>query len=396
MRSQDCQPIFFSPMLQMWVVTRYQDAVAILKNPLHFSSSLAYDSRVGYLHLTDQARATIESVLPLSTPNLANADPPDHTRLRNAFERAFLPSAIARFEPVIRDLADRLIDDFVDCGEADIIEQFVAELPIHAISCLIGIPETEIAQVKYWHRDWTKLVLKMAPAEQQPALAQSLAEFHAYLLQLVEARKAAPQRDLTSALIQEMDFGRADMTVLELVNILTQLIAAGTETTTSALGTCLYRLLQNPAYWQTIASSTKLTASAIEEALRCNESLQGLLRVTTEDTEVGGIKISRGTRLYIMNTAANRDATIFSNADGFDPHREKLSQHIAFGVGIHRCLGASLARLEMRVSIERLGARLPSLEIVPHGVEVISSPVVKSLKRLRVRWTSVAELANGK
>jgi len=373
----------------MWVVTRYEDAVTILKDPARFSSSLAYDDAAGFLRLTDQARQALESVLPLSTLNLANADPPNHGRLRNVLETAFGPGAIVRFEPTIRDIADQLIDGFVNEGEVDIIDKFAAELPIRAITRMIGVPETDLVQVKQWHLDWSTLFLNAVPDERQLSLAKSVAALHRYLAFLTESRRSKPAADLTSLMVREIDSGRSGITFPELVSILSQLIAAGTQTTTSAIGTCLYRLLQHPTYWESVTSSPELRAKAVEEALRCNQSLRGILRVATETTQVGGINIARGTRLYVLSGAANRDEAIFTHADVFDPRRDSLRRHLAFGVGIHRCLGTALARLEMCVSLERLNARLPELELTPYGADVISSPMLKTLGRLPVRWRSI-------
>jgi cytochrome P450 len=374
-------------MLDMWVVTRYRDAVDVLKDPGTFSSALAYGDAASFLALTPEARARLDSVVPLSTLHLASADPPDHARLRTVLEKLFSRSAMSRFEPAVAAIADLLIDEFAGQKEADIIRQFAAELPIRSIARLIGVPDDDIPQLKQWYFDWTALALTTTQAERQLPLAGALAEFHDYLLKLVESRRSSPREDLTSQLVREIGARRAVMTEVELVNILSQLIAAGTETTMFAIGTCLYRLLRVSGQWGRVGSlGTRV--QVVEEALRCNQALRGLMRIATCDTEVGGVPVAAGTRLYVMNSVANRDSAVFADADRFDPDRlrPEVKRHIAFGIGIHRCLGAALARLEIQVSLERLGARLPDLALVPGGVEVMVSPVVRSLTSMHVRW----------
>jgi cytochrome P450 len=389
MRAKDCRPIFHSPTLNMWVVTRYRDVVDVLKDPRTFSSALAYGDATSFLALTPEARARFESVVPMSTLHLASADPPEHARLRKVLEKLFSSSAMSQFKPAVALIADRLIDEFAGQKEkeVDIVRQFVAELPIRSIARLIGVPNDDIPQLKQWYLDWTALALTTTQPERQLPLAGAVAEFHDYLIKLVESRRWSPQDDLTSQLVREIAARRAAITELELVNILSQLIAAGTETTMFAIGTCLWRLLCDPSQWGRV-HSLEARPHVVEEALRCNQALRGLMRIATSDTTVGGVPVAAGARLYVMNSAANRDSAVFADPDRFDPDRPRLEvkRHIAFGIGIHRCLGAPLARLEMQVSLERLGARLPNLALVPDGVEVMISPVVRSLKAMRVRW----------
>lgn len=380
-------PAFFAPAMGSWVVTRYADVVAVLSDPGRFSSALAYETAAGFLGLSDEAERAMSSVVPVDTPHMAAADPPDHTRLRAPLAKSFAVHGVARYESGIRTIADTLIDGFVDRGEADLVPRFTARLPLLSILYAFGVPGRDMAQIQRWYADWVRLTLTRTTAAQQLACAANLVAFQSYLAELVSRRRKAPETDLISQLVEAADGNDAPFTEAELVNMLCQVIAAGTETTTFTLNTCLFVLLRSPGRWSELVADQRRIPVVVEEGLRFNQSMRGVLRVTTEDVNVGGVKIPAGSRLYMMQTAANRDPAMFEEPETFSPGRDLQRRHVAFGYGIHHCLGAPLARLELKIALQRLTARFPGLRLADdHQLSYSRSEVVASIDSLKVVW----------
>lgn len=383
-RAQSVRPPFFNSKLGMWVVSSYRDVLAVLQDPSGFSSAQAYADMAGFLGLAPEAVAAIEEVLPLSTLHPANSDPPEHLRLRSSVERAFSVRNIKRLEPIVHEITDSLIDGFVADGRVDLMKRFVAQLPALSILRFIGVPAEDADRVKVWYRDWARLVLTPAAASEQVILARSLSDFHRYLAELLARRRRNPQQDLLS----DLAVGKADLSDAEIINLASQLIAAGTETTMFALGICFLRLLHDRQKWRAIVESPVSIPAVVEEALRCNQAQRGLLRIATHEATLAGVNIPAGARIYVLHTAANRDPDIFEKPELFDPERLELKRHVAFGRGIHTCLGAALARLEMRVALTKASVRIPDLALSStHALGVMKSPLVTTIERLWVEWT---------
>jgi cytochrome P450 len=379
--------VFFSPVLGMWVVSRYDEVVAALKEPQIFSSAQLYADGASFVQMAPEAERIAGSVVPLSTPHMAAADPPVHTRLRRSVRQSFTPRRLASFEPHIRKAVDGLIDQFVDDGQVDIAARYTIPLPVLSVLLFIGVAEEDVPQIQRWYADWTMLMLSRATAEKQVEYSRSLEAFHGYLMELITKRRANPREDLASDLVRAVDEGEAELTPEELVNLLSQLIGAGSQTTTDSLNTALCLLLGERQQWEMIRKEPAQIPNVVEESLRCTRALRGPMRATTEQVELGGVSIPKGARVYLMHTVANRDAKEFQNPDTFDPERSDLHQHIAFGHGIHRCLGEWLARLEMKVALEALSARIPDMRLVPgQDLSVRESAVVRSLMRLLAEW----------
>ena len=383
------QTVFFQPSLDMWVVTRYEDVTAALKDHERFSSALCYDTETAFnfLEITPEARAIIDSVIPSTTLQMAGADQPDHARLRNSVSKAFRPRRIEQLEVRVQRISDRLVDRFVNDGQVDLVEQFTYPLPVLSILSLIGIPEQDTEQIKSWCADWTALMFNKLPPDQQITCAYSLRAFHQYLIDLIALRRKEPQEDLTSDVVQAIDAGETELSLAETVNLLCHLIGAGHETTVNQLNTCLYHLLRNRSSWLKIQNNPEVIPDIAEEILRLDPALRGPLRVTTEAVTLDGVTIPKGARVYLLLASANRDKEKFSHPEAFDPARKDLHRHITFGYGIHHCLGAPLARLEIRIALHVLSQRLPGLRLVPdQELKYKQSAVVKSLTQLLVEW----------
>ncbi|SRR5216683_3337829 len=383
-------PPFYSPVLQAWVVTGYADALGILRSPERFSSARVYGTASSFLSLAPDAQEIVDATVPLATLHMAASDPPDHTRLRRTMANAFTPQRIAAAQPRIRDLADGLIDGLAHGDHGDLVSQFAAQLALLSILSVIGVPRGGAGQVKEWFDSWGRLTLTEVPVEEQLQRAQDVDRLHGYLRDLVEQRHEEPRDDVASLLANVSRLGPEGVSLVEQVNMLAQLIAAGTHTTAYSLSTCLYRLLRNRRLWENVLDNPSTISGVVEEALRCNRSVRGLMRAAMEDAVVGGVNILGGSHLYLVLSEANRDPSVFADPDAFHPHRSDMGKHVTFGHGIHYCLGAPLARLEMKVALEALTTRLPSLRLHPaERVKTIRNGVVTALTQLPVEWDGV-------
>lgn len=382
-QARQSEPIFFSPMLNAWVLTRYDDIKTVLKDPEHFSSLGTMEAIADYAPATLVILGASKSIL---NHVIVNVDPPQHTHIRASLSKAFSPRQIARYEPFIRQLTNQLIDQFISDGKGDILQLFYT-FPVLVISHLMGIPEADLELVQTGSCGWIELLFSKLPPERQIEYAHRAVAYENYIEALIEQRRAEPQNDLTSDLIIAIDRDEIDLTWEELPGQIFDIVLASNETSIGLLGNCLHHVLSDRFYWQTIREQPELIPYIVEETLRFNGSVVGVYRVTTETVELGGVTLPKGTHVMGILNAANHDEAQFPDPEVFNPRRENLGRHMGFGSGIHVCLGAALVRLEMRVLLEVLSTRLPSLRLMPKQ-ELHHKPCVDihSLTQLLVEW----------
>jgi cytochrome P450 len=287
-------------------------------------------------------------------------DEPEHRRLRALVSGAFTQRALARRQhDLVERVADALVDRFVDRGRAELTREFTFPYPTQIIASLLGLPQEDYPQFQRWSIS----ILAFTFARER-ALAASAA-LREYLTPILAARRAEPRDDLISSLAHaEIDGEKLDDE--EIFSFLRLLLPAGIETTYRSTGNLLFGLLSHPDQLDAVRSDRSLVPQAIEEAVRWEPPLLTLTRVATRDTELGGQSIPAGSTVMPFLGAANRDAQRWSDPDRFDVFRPAKA-HIGFGHGVHVCLGMHLARLEMRVALDRLFDRLPNLRLDPEG-----------------------------
>ncbi|HUS27262.1 MAG TPA: cytochrome P450 [Kofleriaceae bacterium] len=293
-------------------------------------------------------------------------DPPRHTKLRAIINRAFTSRSIAALEPRIRELAVALVDEVVARGEVDLEEKLAAPLPMMVIAELLGLPLGDWPKLIGWSRAIMNLAATiMGPAHESAAASADFlradGEMQAYLGELVTARRAKPVDDLLTRLVTAEIDGE-HLSQLELVRFFELLLAAGTETTTNLIDNAIICLVENPDQMARLQSNVTLVPSAIEEVLRYRSPAQAIFRATKQSVELHGVTIPAGKMVLPMLGAANRDPAVFPEAARFDIGRDP-NPHIAFGHGIHFCLGAPLSRLEARVALEELLPRIRTIEL---------------------------------
>jgi cytochrome P450 len=296
--------------------------------------------------------------------SLLENEPPTHTRLRRLVAGAFARGHVERLRPRIAALADRLASDVADAGAdgspVDLISRYAEPLPVQVIAELLGIPEADWPLLRPWSNAIVKMYEYTVSPAQRSAAEDASREFVEYLRRLVAERRAAPADDLVSSLITETDAEGARLTEDELVTTCTLLLNAGHEATVNVVGNGVAALLAHPDQLAAVRADPALVPSAVEELIRYDSPLQLFERTATADTEIGGVVVEKGTKVAALLGAANRDPAVFDDPDRLDVTRAD-NPHLGFGAGIHFCVGAPLARVELQASLATLLRRFPAL-----------------------------------
>ncbi|HXB49516.1 MAG TPA: cytochrome P450 [Streptosporangiaceae bacterium] len=355
--------------LGIWVTSSHATATNVLKDRRFSSSPLHQRGYQPPSYPGGDPRAE------LPTADMLTMDPPDHTRLRRLVSGAFSPRVIAGLEPWIRDITGRLLTA-VDAGAGfDLIDALAFPLPIAVICHLLGVPAQDQASFRAWGHDVaTTLDLHSAPTAESRSRSSELA-LTAYLRELVRKRRADPDDSLLSALIAAEEAGDR-LSSDELVSTALLLLVAGFETTVNLIGNGTVALLGQQEPWQQLREEPEVVPAAVEELLRYDSPVQMTSRIATEDVDVDGAVIPRGASIIVVIGGANRDPEVFEEPDRLRIDRPDASRHLSFSLGIHHCLGATLARLEARIALVELTRRYPALELT-------GSPVRRPLLVLR-------------
>jgi cytochrome P450 len=379
------RPVHYAPALDLWVVTRHADVLAVLKDDETFSSRNALRSSPH--DPPPEVRAALAEGWP-EMPIIVDSDPPLHTRIRRPITKAFTPRRVAELEPRIGAIAAELLDGFAGDGEADVVERFAWPLPLRVMGELIGVPADDLGWLHERSRDWLGLFQDTGSLEERVERARGTVAFQRYFVELMEERERAPRDDLMSALIAAAAEEDEPLSIAELAGVPLDLIVAGHVTVTRAIGSALVVLLDHPEAIAELHNDPSLVPGSVDELLRLESPAQGLFRETTRDVELGGVELPRGARLMVHFGAANRDEAVFGpNAGRLDPRRGELGKHVAFGKGIHFCVGAPLARLELRIALPLLFERLRGLRRADDG-PLAYDPIffARGLARLRLAW----------
>jgi cytochrome P450 len=382
-RARDAAPVFFSPSVDAWVVTRHQDAVAVLKDHRRFSVAI-YQARAA-THTPETLAILRQS--PISARSLLLMDPPEHTRLRSILSRTLSAQRTAALEPRVRALSMRLIDELRPLGRADLMARFAEPFPILVIGSLLDVPQADFPQLQAWSTDRVALLFAEVPPDAQPALARSALALEQYVVDMAGRRRQALGSDLASDLIRSAEEDGAPLSAMEAAATLRLLLAAGFETTIKLLGNTMLRLLSDRRCWEDVVEHPECIPHVVEEALRLDGPVLATMRRARETVEVGGATIPEGAMVHVVVGSANRDGALCPEGGTFDHHRELTAPHLSFGFGIHFCIGAPLARLEMRIALEQLAERLASLRLAPdQRVQYDRNLLLRGPRQLQVEW----------
>jgi len=385
------QPVLFLESLGMYLVTRHDLVLQVIRDVETYSSMFGGAS----MPLSSDDRARMEAVQDEGyprVPTMLTADMPDHTRYRRLISKAFTPKVIAELEPKIREVAARLIDSWIDESSIEFVEQFGVPLPVEVIAHALNVPDDRLVDFKRWSDDSIAGIGTQVPLEKRLDAERGVNEFQHYFAAEFEKRRENPQDDLLTNLLNARIDGddpeitdKRPLDMPEMLSMVQQLLVAGNETTTKFLTATMQLLSENPDEWAKLKADPGRAPAIVEEGLRLSTPTQGMFRISTKDHELHGVHIPKGARLVIVFASANRDTEVYDAPDAFDPDREKLREHLAFGKGIHFCLGAALSRLEGRVALEELSKRIESFTLPEsNDFEVFPSFLLRGLTRLDV------------
>jgi cytochrome P450 len=364
-RMRETEPIHFYPDYRAWQVFRYDDVLRVLSDHTVFSSNISGGS---------------ERQDPLAA-SIVTTDPPRHRQLRNLVTQAFTPRSVAGLAERITTIVNDLLDRVVARGQMDIVDDLAYPLPVIVIAELLGIPREDRDRFKAWS---DAIVGASMSGGSNPQ-----AEMSAYFLQMIEQRRREAQDDLICALLNAQIDG-VHLTQRELLGFCVLLLVAGNETTTNLIGNAVLCLDEHPEVMAELRADPALIPAAIEEVLRYRSPVQMMYRRAATDVTLDGNPIRAGQMIMAQIGSANRDAAQFPDPDRFDIRRTP-NRHIAFGHGIHFCIGAPLARLESKIALTLLLERLPDLRRVRsiplHGT---GSPIVYGVKHLPVTFRAPA------
>lgn len=378
-RLREERPAFFHEPTGQWVISRYADVDALLR-----------DRRLGrsYLHVAgheefgqEQEPEFLKPFWDLIRAGMLDVEPPTHTRLRRLVSKAFTARMVEGLRPTIRRLAGELAGTLAAKGGGDLLAEVAEPLPVNVIAEMLGVPVADRPLLRPWSADICGMYELNPPEEVQRTAVRAAVEFSDYLRDLARSRRGEPRDDLISALAQVVDEGDR-LTEDELIGTCVLLLNAGHEATVNATGNGWWALFRNPGELERLRGDASLIPTAVEELLRYDTPAPMFERWVLEDITVAGVDIPRGAEVALQFASANRDPAVFTEPDRLDLARDP-NPHITFGLGIHYCLGAPLARIELAESLSAL------LRLAP-GLRAVSEPewkpgfVLRGLQALHV------------
>jgi cytochrome P450 len=384
-------PVFRDPVTGFYVVSKYTDMQAVIKDIPTYSNDLVLVDKRPVPTPSEVARIFREEGY--ARPQcLQRNDPPQHDRYRKLVDRAFTASRVRELAPAIDGVVKDLIDGLIAKGCAgpdgiDFVAEFAVPLPCIVIADQLGMPREDIPDLKKWSDALLDPVGLMITPEREIECARQVVEFQRYFAAKIEERRADPRDDILTALVGQMEGVDQPLTTEEILNLMEQLLTGGNETTTSTIGGALLLLIQNPDQEAALRADPTLVKNFVEEALRVETPVQGLFRQTTRDTVLGDVAIPQGSIVMLRHGAVNRDPTKFDAPDRFDVARKNAGAHLAFGAGIHFCPGAMLARQELNSAFSQLLDRFARFELVEgrNTFDYHPSFFLRGLKQLQVR-----------
>ena len=349
---RDEAPVYRMPDTGMYVITRYEDICNIVRDPKRFSMSANRD----FLFKTDAAKQYYKDHgYPRFTP--LSTDPPYHTEIRGHLEPFFSAGRIRNWEPALRELIGNLAEH-LDTPEAiDFVQAFCFPLPMSVMTVLLGLPLEDHKLLKHWTDVWVLPFSHAMTPEQEMYVAEEGIKMQQYLLAALDEKRQNPKDDLLTLLVQTRREDGSGLTVKEMLGFAEQAVVGANETTQNALAMAMCAMIENPGVEARLREEPGKIRTFVEECLRLHSPTAGMYRWTTQDVDMHGVTIPKGSVVHLRFAAANRDERHFADAERLDLDRKKAGSHLAFSHAIHHCLGAPLARLELNLSIEILLSR---------------------------------------
>jgi cytochrome P450 len=391
---RDEAPAYRQPGTDIYVVTRYEDVRRVLMDTETFPSGAAgtaFRMKTDNIERQKKVAARFREKGWVPGPTLASRDDPNHKQMRAMFNEAFKPSRIALIDPKVEELAYELIDGFLADGHCDWVRQFAVPLPLFIIGDQMGMPREDMWQIKRWTDAFFHRISMMLPEELEMEMVDREIEAQHYFQPIFDRLRKEPDDSLISVLVNTVieGWGRP-LTNEELhAEMMADTFVGGSETTTNALAAGMRLLIENKDVWRQLKSDPdRYMKTFVEEVLRLESPVQSLMRFCAKDTEIGGVPVPDGALINVRYAAANRDERAFECPEKIDLERPKAGSHMAFGSGVHHCLGAPLARRELTWGFTALVDRIEDMDFAPGKNDFAIHPhfLLRSLKALHIEF----------
>jgi cytochrome P450 len=392
-------PVFHPEGTDLYMVTRHSMITPILRDTATFSSRFGSAGELPKGDVVERIRAVLAEGWP-QVPTMLTIDPPDHTRFRGTVAPWFTPRRMADLRAPVERIVTRLIDQLPD-HPVDVVTAFAVPLPVEVIAHVLDVAPDRLDDFKRWSDDSIANIGTVISDDRRVEAYRGIVELQHYFAEQLEHRRHHPDGGLISDLVHaHIDTDprpdgtagpRRPLEMAEMLSILQQLLVAGNETTTKALTEGIHLLATHPEVWAKLRADPAGYAPLVtEEVLRLSTPTQGMFRVATRDVELEGVTVPKGARVVVVYSGANRDPAVWGDdPDRFDPDRPNLKEHLAFGKGIHFCLGAPLSRVEMQVAFERLARRIERIELLAdQDLRYHPSFMLRGLVRLDARFVA--------
>ena len=378
-------PVYFMPDLEAYLVTRYRDVQTVLRHPEIWSNDLL--GKAGYsMFQHPEAQQVLErGGWPRDTK--LQTDPPEHRMYRDLVMPAFTAGRVRGLETYIRQTTRALLDEMARTSACEFLGTFAAWLPIRVITRLLGLPAEDAPRIKHWSDAWVEPLSGAITKEREIEVAHLGVELQQYLAGWMKRKQEAPPEDVLGELSVATFPAGSPLPMAEKMGIAEHLIVGGHETATSALASGLMLLIEYPKVQAELRRDPSLVGHFVEETLRLESPSQGFFRYALTDGEVAGVGIPQGSMVQVRFAAANRDPEVFPDPDRLDLHRSNAGAHMAFSQGEHHCVGAPLARLELRVAFEELLDRFEGLAFEPDTtLRHLPGLALRTLEALPIRY----------
>ena len=378
------EPVFWSPQLGYWVVTRYDDVKAVFRDHHTFSPSIALEK---ITPTGPEANAVLQSYGFALNRTLVNEDEPAHMPRRRLLMDPFTPEQLKHHEPLVRRLTREYVDRFIDDGRADLVDQMLWEVPLTVALHFLGVPEEDMDTLRQYSIAHTVNTWGRPKPEEQVAVAHAVGNFWQYAGTVLDKMRQDPDAPGWMQFGIRMQKDHPDIvTDSYLHSMMMAGIVAAHETTANATANAVKLLLEHREVWEQLCEDPSLIPNAVEECLRHNGSVAAWRRITTRPCTVGGVALPQGAKLLIVTSSANHDERHFGDPDGVDVRRDNASDHLTFGYGAHQCMGKNLARMEMQIFLEELTRRLPHMRLAEQRFSYVPNTSFRGPEHLWVEW----------
>lgn len=382
-RAQD--PVFYSPKLGYWIVTRYDDVKSVFRDNITFSPSIALERLTP---MCDEALEILKSYDYGMNRTLVNEDEPVHMERRRVLMDYFRPEELVKHRPAVQKLASEYVDRFIDKGKADLVNEMLWEIPLMVAMHFLGVEESDMLKLRQFSVAHTLNTWGRPTPEEQIEVATTVGEFWKLSGEILDKMKADPSGPgwMHYHIRQQKEYPDV-ITDSYLHSMMMAIIGAAHETTANSTSNAMRLLLSDRKVWELLCENPDLIPNAMEECLRFEGAIVAWRRNATCDTEIGGVEIPKGAKILVVTVSGNHDERHFENPDELDIFRDNSSEHLTFGYGAHQCLGKNIGRMEMCVFVEEFVRRLPHMELVPNQeFDFLPNLSFKGPENLFVQW----------